>query len=50
MNVGLWDEMIPEAIKHFVQGIVTSEEIRKIQAAIGKYDEFLALVKKRKLR
>ena len=30
---------------------VTSEEVRrKIQAAIGKYDELLTLVKKRKLR
>ena len=30
---------------------VTSEEVRrKIQAAIGEYDEFLTLVKKRKLR
>ena len=31
--------------------IVTNEEVhRKIQAAIEKYDEFLTLVKKRKLR
>ena len=38
--------MLPEAIDH-----VTNEEIRKkIQAAIGKYDELLTLVKKRKLR
>ena len=30
---------------------VTNEEVRrKIQAAIGEYDELLALVKKRKLR
>ena len=30
---------------------VTNEEVRrKIQAAIGEYDEFLTLVKKRKLR
>ena len=30
---------------------VTNEEVRrKIQAAIGKYDELLTLVKKRKLR
>ena len=30
---------------------VTNEEVRrKIQAAIGEYDEFLAMVKKRKLR
>ena len=42
--------MIPEAINQFVQGIVTNEEIRKIQAAIRKYDELLTLVKKRKLR
>ena len=30
---------------------ITNEEVRrKIQAAIGEYDEFLILVKKRKLR
>ena len=30
---------------------ITNEEVRrKIQAAIGEYDEFLTLVKKRKLR
>ena len=30
---------------------VTNEEVRrKVQAAIGEYDEFLTLVKKRKLR
>ena len=33
------------------KGHVTNEEVRrKIQAAIGKYDELLTLVKKRKLR
>ena len=33
------------------EGHVTNEEVcRKIQAAIGEYDEVLALVKKRKLR
>ena len=38
--------MLPEAIEH-----VTNEEVRrKIRAAIGKYDELLTLVKKRKLR
>ena len=31
--------------------LVTNEEVRrKIQAAIGEYDDFLTLVKKRKLR
>ena len=41
--------MLPEAIEHFIQG--TNEEgRRKIQAAIGEYDELLTLVKKRKLR
>ena len=43
--------MLPEGIEHFEQGHVTNEEVRrKIQAAIGKYDELLTLVKKRKLR
>ena len=41
--------MLPEAIEHFVQ--VSNEEVRrKIQAAIGEYNELLTLVKKRKLR
>ena len=43
--------MLPGAIEHFVQVHVTNEEVRrKIQAAIGEYDELLTLVKKRKLR
>ena len=43
--------MQPETIEHFVQGHMTNEEVcRKIQAAIGEYDELLTLVKKRKLR
>ena len=38
--------MLPEATEH-----VTNEEVgRKIQAAIGEYDELLTVVKKRKLR
>ena len=38
--------------EHLIQGpCVTSEDVRrKIQAAIGKYDELLTLVKIRKLR
>ena len=40
--------MLPEAIEHFN---VTNEEVRrKIQAAIGEYDELLTLIKTRKLR
>ena len=45
--------MLPEAIEHFGQGHVTctNEEVRrKTQSATGEYDEFLTLVKKRKLR
>ena len=44
--------MLPEAIEHFVQGsCYTSGNVhRKIQSAIGEYDELLTLVKKRKLR
>ena len=46
--------MLPEAVEHFVQGpcyISTNEEIcRKIQAAIGEYDDLLTLVRKGKLR
>ena len=43
--------MLPKAIEHFIQDHVTNEEVRrKIQAAIGCYDELLSLVKKRKLR
>ena len=44
-NAGFWNGMLTEAIEHF------NEEVRrKIKAAIGEYDELLALVKKRKLR
>ena len=39
--------MLPETIEHRV---TNSEVRRNIQAAIGVYDEFLTLVKKRKLR
>ena len=43
--------MLPEAIEHFIKDHVINEEVRrKIQAAIGEYDELLTLVKKRKLR
>ena len=45
--------MLPEAIEHFInyKNHVTNEEVRrKIQAAIGEYDELLTLVKKRQLR
>ena len=43
--------MLPEAIEHFMQGQVTNKEVRrKIQAAIGEYEDLLILAKKRKLR
>ena len=43
--------MLPKAIEHSFKDHATNEEVcRKIQAAIGEYDELLALVKKRKLR
>ena len=43
--------MLPMVTEHFIQNYVTSEDVRrKIQAAFGKYDELLTLVKKRKLR
>ena len=43
--------MLPKIIAHFIQELVTNEEVGiKIQAAIGKYDELLTMVKKRKLR
>ena len=43
--------MLPRAIELSYQDHVTNEEVRrKIQAAIGEYDELLTLVKKRKLR
>ena len=47
-NAGLRDEML---LNISYKDLVTNEEVRrKIQAAIGEYDEFLTLVKKRKLR
>ena len=47
--------MIPDAIEHFVQvpyyQVLGNEQVRrKIQAAIGEYDELLTLVKKWKLK
>ena len=43
--------MLPEAIKISYKDHTTHEEVRrKIQAAIGEYDELLTLGKKRKLR
>ena len=43
--------MLPKAIEHSYKDHVTNEEVRrKIQAAIGLYNEFLTLFKKRKLR
>ena len=43
--------MLPKAIEHSYKDHVTNEEVRrKIQAAIGEYNEFLILFKKRKLR
>ena len=48
---GLWDEMLPEATEYFVQqDHVTKDVHREIQAATEEHDEFLILVKKRKLR
>ena len=43
--------MLPKAIEHSHKDHVINEEVRrKIQAAIGEYNEFPTLVKKRKLR
>ena len=43
--------MLPETLNISYNDHVTNEEVRrKIQAAIGEYDELLTLVKKRKLR
>ena len=47
--------MLPKVIEHFIQGPlhkdhVTTEEVRRrIQAAIGEYDELLTIVKNQKL-
>ena len=46
-NAGFLDERL---LNILYKGHVTNEEVRrKIQAAIGEYDELLTLVKKRKL-
>ena len=37
-------------IEHFMNHVTNEEVRRKIQAAIGEYDEHLTLVKKEKLR
>ena len=44
--------MLPKVTEHLIQGpCVTNEHVpRKIQAATGRYDELLTLIKKRKLR
>ena len=43
--------MLPELLNISCKDHVTNEEVRrKIQAAIGEYDELLTLIKKRKLR
>ena len=43
--------MLPKALNISYKELVTNEKVRrKIQAAIGEYDELLTLVKKRKLR
>ena len=43
--------MLPKIIEHSNKDHVTNVEVhRKIQAAIGEYDELLTMVKKRKLR
>ena len=44
----LISEMLPEAIEHSYKDHFTNEEVRRnIQAATGKYDKLLTLVKKR---
>ena len=43
--------MLLTAIKHFEKDNVTNQAVhRKIQAAIGEYDELLTMVKKQQLR
>ena len=45
-NTGLWDEMYRRLLNISYKDHVTNEEVRrKIQAAIGEYDELLTLVK-----
>ena len=44
-NAGFFAEMLSKAIEHFF-----TNECRKIQAAIGEYDEILILLKNWKLR
>ena len=50
-NASLWDKMLHGLLNISSNDHITNAEVcRKIQAAIGEYDELLALVKKRKLR
>ena len=50
-NASLWDKMLQGLLNISSNDHITNAEVcRKIQAAIGEYDELLALVKKRKLR
>ena len=50
-NTGFRDEILPGLLNILYKDHVTNEAVRrKIQAAIGEYDELLTLVKKRKLR
>ena len=47
-----FNEMLVKVIEHFDhEDHTTNEEVsRKIQAAIGEYDEFLTMVKKQKTK
>ena len=50
-NTGLSDEMLRRLLNISYKDHVTNEEVhRRIQAAIGEYDELLTLVKIQKLR
>ena len=43
--------MLPKVTELLIKDHVTNENVRrKIKAAVGKYDEFVTLVSKRKLR
>ena len=47
-NAGLQDEMLLKVIDFSYEDQTTSEEVRrKVQAAVGEYDELLIMFKKR---
>ena len=47
-NAGLQDEMLLKVIDFSYKDQTTSEEVRrKVQAAVGEYDELLIMFKKR---